>query len=172
MADALEELADRERGKRLLMLDPNIRLGLSPEAEYQKRLHHVIGTSTVVKASDADLAWLYPGVDYEDAAQHILDRGVALVAVTLGAEGAFGAHRDYRLHVQAPHVDVVDTIGAGDEFGAALLAWLQDHGRIRPDLRLDDGELRAALEYACLASAITCTRTGADPPRKSELAPA
>ena len=90
--------------------------------------------------------------------------------VTLAAEGAFGAHRDIRVHVAAPRVDVVDTVGAGDAFGAALLAWLHDHGRIRPDLALDEAELRAALEYACLAAAITCTRAGADPPRKQELA--
>jgi fructokinase len=172
MADALVELADRQHGKRLLMLDPNIRLGLGPEASYRRRLHHVIGTSTVVKASDADLAWLYPDCDYQKAAERILDRGVALVVVTLGAEGAFGAHRDIRVHVAAPHVGVVDTVGAGDAFGAALLAWLHDNDRIRPDLALDEAEVKAALEYACLAAAITCARTGADPPRKSELVPA
>jgi fructokinase len=77
-----------------------------------------------------------------------------------------------RLRVPAPYVHVVDTIGAGDAFGAALLAWLHDHDRIRPELRLNASELREALEYACLAAAITCTRAGADPPRKWELVPA
>lgn len=56
-------------------------------------------------------------------------------------------------------------------FSAALLAWLHDHDRIGPELRLDEAELRAALDYACMASAITCTRAGAEPTRKSELAP-
>ena len=169
MAETLVGLADREHGKRLLMLDPNIRVGLTPDAEYRERLHRVIDESTVVKASDADLAWLYPGLEYEDAAERVLDRGVSTVVVTLGADGAFGAHGDIRLHVPAPQVNVVDTIGAGDAFGAALLAWLHDHECINPDLRLDASELRAALVYACLAAAITCTRAGADPPRKSEL---
>ncbi|HEX2647285.1 MAG TPA: carbohydrate kinase [Candidatus Dormibacteraeota bacterium] len=172
MAHTLVGLAERERGKRLLMLDPNIRVGLTPDVEYRERLHHMIGLSTVVKASDADLAWLYPGIGFELAAERILDAGVDMVVVTLGADGAFGAHRDARVHVPAPQVHVVDTIGAGDAFGASLLAWLHDHDRIRPELRLNHGELRAALGYACLAAAITCMRAGADPPRKSELVPA
>ena len=168
-ADALAELADRERGRRLIMLDPNVRSGLGRENEYRERLHRVIAASTVVKASDADLAWLYPGLGYEQTAERMVERGVGMVVVTLGADGAFAAHRDVRTRVATPHVDVIDTIGAGDAFGAALLAWLHDHERIRPALSLDEAEVTASLEYACLAAAITCTRPGADPPRKREL---
>ena len=162
MAETLEGLASREHGKRMLMLDPNVRVGLSPESEYRDRLHHVIAESSLVKASDADLAWLYPGLEYEEAAERILDEGVGVVVVTLGAEGAFGAHGDLRIRVPAPYVHVVDTLGAGDAFGAALLAWLHDHDCTGPELRLTEGELREALEYACLAAAITCTRAGAE----------
>src|SRR5437899_9419457 len=68
-----------------------------------------------------------------------------------------------------PPVDVVDTIGAGDAFGAALLAWLYDHAAIRPDLSLEPEELNAALAYACLAASLTCARAGADPPTKAEM---
>ena len=169
MADTLVELADREHGKRLLMLDPNIRAGIAPDAEYRERLHRVMRESTVIKGSDTDFAWLYPGLGYERAADRMLEDGVRMVVVTLGAEGAFGTTGDARLHVAAPKVDVVDTIGAGDAFGAALLAWLHDHDCISPNPRLDEAELRAALDYACLAAAITCTRAGADPPRKAEM---
>jgi fructokinase len=169
MASTLAGLAEREAGRRLLMLDPNIRLGLIPEDEYRDRLRTVISQSTIVKASDTDVAWLYPDLDYEDAAGRILDEGVRLAVVTLGADGAYGAHRDVRLKVPAPQVEVVDTIGAGDAFGAALLAWLHDHGCVRPEISLEEAELRSALEFACLAAAITCTRAGADPPRASEM---
>ncbi len=92
-----------------------------------------------------------------------------MVVVTLGARGAFGLHRDARVHVEAPHVEVVDTIGAGDAFGAAFLAWLHDHGAVRPDPCLETEEFTAALEFACLAGAITCTRAGAEPPWKWEM---
>jgi fructokinase len=169
MASTLVDLVDRERDGRLVMLDPNIRIGLAPDGEYRDRLHTAISQSTIVKASEADLAWLYPGLEYTRAAELILSAGVSLVVVTLGAEGAFGAHRDARVRVAAPHVEVVDTIGAGDTFGAALLAWLHDHGAVRPDLSLDEDELKAALEYACLAGALTCARAGADPPWKWEM---
>jgi fructokinase len=91
------------------------------------------------------------------------------VVVTLGAEGAIGISDDLEVRVPAPPVEVVDTIGAGDAFGAALLAWLDDHGRLSRDLRLDLEELRQALEFACLVASITCTRPGADPPWRAEL---
>ena len=103
------------------------------------------------------------------AARALLARGPKMVVVTLGAEGAVGMTASAEVRVPAPAVRVVDTIGAGDAFGAALLAWLHDHGRLSRDLRLDREELRAALEFACLVASITCTRPGADPPRRAEL---
>ena len=171
MADTLMGLVDRERDGRMVMVDPNIRIGLVPDAEYRERLQHVISQSSIVKASDTDLAWLYPGLSPEAAADQLLRGGIALVVVTLGADGAYGAHREYRVSVEAPQVVVVDTIGAGDSFGAALLAWLHDHNAIRPDISLEQEGLEAALRYACQAAAITCSRAGADPPWKWELEP-
>jgi fructokinase len=169
MASTLVELIAREHGRRLVMLDPNIRLGLAPESEYRERMHTAISQSTIVKASEGDLAWLYPGLGHEQLADRILGGGVSLLVITLGSQGAFGAHRDFRMHVAAPHVQVIDTIGAGDAFGAGLLAWLHDHGAIRPDLCLESDELKAALEFANLAGALTCARAGADPPWKWEM---
>jgi fructokinase len=125
--------------------------------------------STIVKASDADVTWLYPELDLEAAARTLLALGPRLVVVTLGSEGAFGVCQGVEVRVAAPRVQVVDTIGAGDAFGAALLAWLSDHDRLTRDLQLDRDELREALEFACLVASITCTRAGADPPRRAEL---
>jgi fructokinase len=169
IASTLVELVAREHGKRLVMLDPNVRVGLSDDDFYRDRLLSVMSRSTIVKASKDDLAWLYPGLDYQQAAEQILGEGVKLVVVTLGAQGAYGAHDGHRMSVSAPPVDIVDTIGAGDAFGAGLLAWLHDHKAIRPDLRLHAEQLKAALDYACLAASLTCARAGADPPRKSEM---
>ncbi len=171
MASTLAEFALRERAGRLLMIDPNIRPGLLDES-YRDRLNSLIRACTVVKASDRDLAWLYPDRDYAAAAADVLAQGVSLVVVTLGADGAFGAHRDVRLRVATPPVDVVDTIGAGDAFGAGILAWLHDHDLVRPSLVLSEDQLRSALDYACHVASLTVARAGADPPRKSELIPA
>lgn len=169
MASTLVDLIVREHGRRVVMLDPNIRVGLVPDSEYRDHLHTAISHSTIVKASEADLAWLYPGLGYEAAAERILGEGVSLAVVTLGGKGAFGAHRDARMHVEAPDVEVVDTIGAGDAFGAGLLAWMHDHDSLRPDISLEPDELREALGFACLAGALTCTRAGAEPPWKAEM---
>jgi fructokinase len=169
MASTLVDLIRREHGRCVVMLDPNIRLGLVPESGYRDHLRTAIAMSTIVKASEDDLAWLYPGLGYEEAAERILQEGARLVVVTLGAMGAFGAHRDTRLRVAAPHMEVVDTIGAGDAFGAGLLAWLHDHVALRTDLSLESGELEQALRQACVVGALTCSRAGAEPPWKSEL---
>jgi fructokinase len=169
MASTLAELVRREHDRRLVMLDPNIRLGLVPDSEYRERLQTAISQSTIVKASEADLGWIYPKLGYELAADQILRDGVSLVVVTLGARGAFGAHRGARIHVGAPQVEVLDTIGAGDAFGAALLAWLHDHSALQADLFLEQDDLAAALEFACRGGALTCTRAGADPPWKWEM---
>ena len=172
MATTIAALVDREHTERLVMVDPNIRPArLNGAAGYRARLDRVIAQSTIVKASDTDVAWLFPTLALPAAAGALLARGPRLVVVTLGADGAFGVSADAEVRVPAPVVEVVDTIGAGDAFGAALLAWLHDHGRLSRDLRLEREELRAALEFACLVASITCTRAGADPPRRAELAP-
>ncbi len=169
MASTLISLLRREGAGRLVMLDPNIRAGLAPDDEYRARLNDVIARSTIVKASAQDLGWLHPDRSYEHAAEAMLAQGVRLVVVTLGAAGALGLHGDHRVRAAAVPVHVVDTIGAGDAFGAALLAWLHDHGRMTPDLDISADELGSALHHACLAAAITSARSGAEPPTKAEM---
>ncbi len=169
MASTLVELLRRESDGRVVMIDPNIRIGLASDREYRDRLQEVISKSAIVKASDADLAWLFPDMSYEDAADRILREGARLVVVTLGARGAFASHRGFHVSVDAVQVEVVDTIGAGDAFGAAILAWLHDHHAIQADLQLEQEDVKRALEFACLAAAITCGRASADPPWKWEM---
>src|SRR5204862_4559300 len=110
-ASSLTELVERENGRRVIMLDPNIRPVLATDPQYRPRLYSLISESTIVKASAEDLAWLYPDIDYPAAAERILEAGVRLVLVTLGAAGAFGATQNAHLSVPAPPVQVVDTIG-------------------------------------------------------------
>ena len=77
--------------------------------------------------------------------------------------GAFGT-----VGVDAPAVVVADTIGAGDSFSAGWLAWWTEHGLGR-DALADRDAVVAATAFACRAAAITCSRAGADPPRRDEL---
>src|SRR5207249_11191814 len=91
---------------------------------------------------------------------------------TRGIKGAQAWHREAGpVEVQAPAIDVVDTIGAGDSFQAALLFALRAIGRIKtaPLAQLKANELRRALSFASICAAFTCGRAGADPPRQSDV---
>lgn len=170
MASTLFELMRRESARRVVMLDPNVRPVLISNADaYRSRLESAMALGAIVKASQEDVRWLYPGVDLEPAASRMLAAGARLVVITLGVEGAAGFTRRGGTRVRAPSVDVVDTIGAGDTFGAALLAWLHERGLLARDLSLEEPELESALEFACRAASFTCGRAGADPPRRDQL---
>ena len=67
-----------------------------------------------------------------------------------------------------PPIDVVDTVGAGDTFGGAMLAWLVDAGVTRPTVA-DAGSVLAAVRFAVRASGVVCQRPGADPPTLADL---
>lgn len=171
MASTIFELVSRESAHRLVMLDPNVRpVLLTDSGAYRKRIKTLMAQCTIVKASDADLEWLFPDLDLDAAAERILGSGARLVVVTLGADGAFGTVPGIQKRVAAPSIHVVDTIGAGDAFGAALLAWLHDRGDLQADLALDAADLESALEFACLVASTTCMRAGAEPPRRAALA--
>jgi fructokinase len=73
--------------------------------------------------------------------------------------------------VQAQRVDVVDTIGAGDAFGAGLLVALEERGRLaRGSLAaLEDSELEHVLRFASAVAALTCARSGAETPTFAEV---
>jgi fructokinase len=151
----------------LVMLDPNVRPGLIEDrARYLNRLERVLERTHVVKASAEDVAWLAPDMPVADAAAQLLSRGPAAVLVTLGSQGALVVTAGGSLRVPALPVRVVDTIGAGDAFGAGFIAWWHEHGRGHAELA-DLDALEAAAGFACLVAARTCERSGAAPPRMS-----
>jgi len=153
----------------LVVLDPNLQPVLQTKPHYRLRQHSLRSTVTIVKASAECVTWLYPDIDNRTAAERILDAGVRLVLVTLGAAGAYGATQNSHRSVSAPPVQVVDTIGAGDAFGAAALAWLFDRDALDPELSLTAKDVESLLQFSCLAASLTCTRPGAEPPLRSEM---
>jgi fructokinase len=167
---ALEAVVEALAGTALVAVDPNCRPQATPDkTAYRQRIARVVRRSDLVKVSDDDLAFLDPGRLPLDAARRMLDEGPSLVLLTRGAAGALVLTADAELHVPAPSVEVVDTVGAGDAFGGAFLAWWRGHGLGPADLtRLDEAE--DATRFACAAAAMTCERAGAVPPRRAELA--
>lgn len=158
-----------------ISLDPNCRPNLVKDKDaYRARILAFCGKADIVKMSDVDFAYLFGDEPYAARAEALLSGGASLVVITSGNNGACAWHRQTGLiEVEAPVVQVVDTIGAGDSFQAALLAALHRLDRIaRARLRdVTAAELRRALTFACQCAAVTCTRAGADPPRSHELPP-
>nr|BEK63790.1 carbohydrate kinase [Kitasatospora purpeofusca] len=160
-AAAVLALVERWRGRAGVSYDPNVRPALMGEhGEAVRRVERCVRLADLVKASDEDLAWLYPAEDPEEVARHWLGLGPATVAVTRGPAGAFALTADGR-RVEAPArtVEVADTVGAGDAFTAALL-----HARHA------GASLDTALARATAAATLTVTRPGANPPDAAELA--
>jgi fructokinase len=169
MATTLEALVRRLDDDALVALDPNCRPStIDDPAAYRGRLERLLRRTDVVKASEDDLAWLYPGTPVVEAARALLAHDGAVALVTLGGEGALVATRTDVFEVAAPRVDVVDTIGAGDSFMGGFLARWRSRGLGRADVTRRD-EVTDAARFACRVAAITCSRAGADPPRRSEL---
>lgn len=171
-AAAYEALVDREAANRQIILDPNVRPRIFGDmAAYQRRFERLAQLADLVKLSEDDAAWIYPGRSVEDVLQLILGFGPRIVAVTKGENGAVAGSDNGLIQVPGIRVCVVDTVGAGDSFGAAFIASLVDDGAFGPQATgaADEAVLARAVSYAVAASAITCTRTGAVPPSRGEI---
>lgn len=171
-AAAYEALVHREAQRRQIIVDPNVRPPIFGDATaYRRRFERLVEVTDVVKLSEDDAAWIYPRLRIEEVIELILGFGPRVIAVTRGRNGAVAASRDAFVDVPGIPVAVVDTIGAGDTFGAAFVAALVDEAAFgpQPSLPIDEPVLARAVSYAVAASAITCTRTGAVPPSRSEI---
>jgi len=128
----------------------------------------------IVRLSLADLEWLYPGSDARQIIQLWLGWGPSLCLLTLGSQGASGyTSEGIVANTLSPSVKVVDTVGAGDTFQAATLNWLYVNNilDVKESLRsVSPEQLTACLEYAVHAAAINCSRAGAKPPFRHEMA--
>jgi fructokinase len=172
VGSTLRDLAKRERERRLIAYDPNVRLNVEPNlAHWRTVVKEMVSIAHLVKVSDEDLGLLYPAETPEQVASRWLEQGASLVAVTRGRHGASAWTRNAQAHAPSPATKVIDTVGAGDTFQAALLTWLDEHDVLAPDAlsALDDASLDALLRFAARAAAITCSRRGADMPRRNEL---
>jgi len=166
-------LVEDARASVTISFDPNCRPKLvKHKARYVEQMNAFAAAADIVRMSDVDFEFLYGGSDHVQRAKSLIKAGASLVVVTRGIKGAQGWHKEGgAVEVQAPSVKVVDTIGAGDSFQAALLFALRAIGRIgRQALaQTNSDELDRVLSFAASCAAFTCGRAGADPPRRSEV---
>lgn len=172
-ASALARLIAQEKHRRFISYDPNIRASIEPDLDlWRAKVAEIAASATLVKASDEDLAQLYPGRAPESILSDWIAAGAALAIVTRGEDGALALCASGAT-ASAPGlpVSVFDTVGAGDTFQAATLAGLKERGALgRAALgTFDEASLRALLGFAVRAAAVTCSRRGADLPRRADL---
>ena len=164
----------RQSNNYLLTFDPNIRHPLDGENEVdvRSRAKKLASLSHVVKASDEDLNWIFSNNNPQDSAINIIESGASLVVVTLGKKGAFAVNKKLEIvEVKANEIAVIDTIGAGDTFAAALITQLLENSLINKNAldNLSSDDLTEILTNCSAVSAITCSRQGANPPHRHEV---
>ncbi len=172
VASSLAIFAERECGRRLIAYDPNVRPSIVPDlGVWRRSFERLTAAAHLTKVSAEDLALLYPGLTHADVAQKAMERGVRLVVITRGSEGASGWTRNSQALSLPRPVEVVDTVGAGDSYQAALLAGLAEMGCTDPDAldALSPDALARLLEFAGQAAALTCGKRGADLPRRAHI---
>ena len=169
---SLLQLARHNHDGRLVSFDPNPRLNIEPDVgRWRRRVEAFSELADLIKVSDEDLEMLFPGDDIDSAISRWSSRGVQLIVVTRGGDGALVSLRGEVFEASGRAVEVVDTVGAGDSFQAGLLCGLNELDKAtKPGLsEVSLDECRRVVDFAMEAAAMTCTRRGADLPRRSEL---
>jgi fructokinase len=159
----------------IVTFDPNVRPSMTPDrAAAAARIEELVVLADVVKASDEDLAWLYPGESLDAVAEQWLASGASLVVVTQGGDGSVAWSRSGRVDVPLSRVDVIDSVGAGDAYMSGLIVALHLEGLLdahdRDRLRkIDAGTVQRLTAMAARSAAIVVGRAGAEPPWRTEL---
>ena len=136
----------RKGGK--ISYDPNLRPELLQGGlkEFQRLSEPILRRADLVLPGRDELKALTGRDTVEDGARALIDRGVKLVGVKLGAEGSLFVSADELCPCAAFPVKAVDPTGAGDCFDAGVVAGLIE------DLPLPE---IAALANACGALGAT-----------------
>ncbi|MBL4767378.1 MAG: carbohydrate kinase [Rhodobacteraceae bacterium] len=173
-AEFYAALIAREHKQKTIIVDCNVRADFIHDTPtYTERLMRIISHADIVKVSDDDLNWIFPGsVPLTEKAMRLQELGPGVVILTRGQYGAtafLGSNQS--VNVPAEKVEVVDTIGAGDTFNSGLLADLALQARLgKPELRqINEDQITRALKYAVKVAAIAVSRKGANPPWVQEV---
>ncbi len=169
-AASLADLVEAHDG--IVSLDPNIRPQIIDDRAGWDHFHdRWLARTHIYKGSDEDLDWIWPGRSPESCAEELLAGQVAAVIVTRGSDGLSILTSEGEATAPAPVVDIVDTVGAGDTIVATVLAslWELDRRDVAALATVSVDEWTEIASRAVGAAAITCSRAGADVPRRSEL---
>jgi fructokinase len=171
-ATSIIQLFEKQAGSALRSFDPNVRPFAIGDADVWRTVFdRWLAAAELLRVSDDDLGWIRSSEEPLAAAEGMLERGPEIAIVSRGARGAAVVSASGTIEVAAPSIQVVDTVGAGDSFTGATLAWLDARGiRDRSGLAaLSSDDWETVLGYAARVAAVTCSRPGADPPWAPQL---
>jgi fructokinase len=161
----VEEFLATARSRATISIDPNVRTALVSPGVYRRRLPTWASVADMVRLSAEDADALSPGVSPQQVFDEWHSGGTSLVILTRGADSTLASFKGTRLEIPTVPVEVVDTIGAGDAFSAAVIHWLYQMGHAGGRLDgLGIEQVHQALSFASKVSALACTVPGADPP--------
>ena len=158
----LEAIKAAKTGGALLSYDANLRLMLWDDAGDAKRwIWEVMPYADVVKISEEEWEFIMGDVSFTTGAKRILEQqGASLVVITLGEKGCYYTNGSAEGAVDGFAAKVVDTLGAGDAFVAAMLSQLLQHENLHS---LDTSQLNAIMRYANAAGALATQKVGVIP---------
>ncbi|MFT4137019.1 carbohydrate kinase family protein [Microbacterium sp.] len=166
-------LREARAGGVLVSFDPNVRPGImGARDEVLGRVEELTASAHIVKLSDEDAEWLYPGVDPADVLDRLLAAGASVAVVTRGPDGCLARTGTTELALPAAPVVVADTIGAGDAFMSGLLHGVATTGSSSAIRGGEDFDLATVLQTALASARVAVSRPGANPPWPEELAAA
>ena len=170
-ARSLAALKDARHHGATTSFDPNVRPLVTPDREAARGLvEHEVAQASILKASQEDIEWLYPGRALEDVLTDWAKRGPRFVVATLGGKGARVRLGAKSFDVPPIKIEVADTVGAGDSFMSSLLFAMDRDGALgRASIAPGEAQLAQWLAFAAKASAITCARRGSNPPTLPEV---
>ncbi len=145
----------------LISYDPNLRMMLwdkPDEAKYW--IWKVMPYADIVKISEEEWEFITGDVELTNGIKKILDLGVKLLVVTLGERGCYYTNGTIEGSIEGYKANVVDTLGAGDAYVAAMLSKLIKHKDLS---NLNQQLLNPIMQYANAAGALATQKIGVIP---------
>lgn len=171
-SETLGALVENEGQDRLVTLDPNVRLKIEKNKDrWRERIGFFSSHADLIKVSDEDIESLYGDEEGTAQATEWLKGRTSIVIVTRGSTGVSVYTENGRTDIATEAVDIVDAVGAGDTFQAAILCWLDEHDKAtrKAVASLSEDDIVAMVTFANRAAGITCTRQGPDLPMRNEV---